>query len=390
MKAAFLTGPQTLELREVPDPAVPPDGLVLQVRACGVCGSDLRRWREGPPTGVAHLVQGHELAGVVTAVGPGAPRFQTGDALAVAPDIHCGTCWYCRHARFNLCTSLRLLGITPGLDGGFAEYVALDGEVLRHGIVHRLPEGLGFHAGGLAETLSSVLASHHQCGTSLGETVVVMGAGPIGCLHTVIARARGAAVLVAEPNPFRRLGAERFRPDAIIDVTRTDVVSEVLRLTGGLGADVVICANPVAATQTQAVELARRGGRIVLFGGLPKTSPLVTLNANRIHYGEQQVLGSFSYHPSFHEEALRTLARGVVNVADFVTHTRPLSRIAEAFAIAASGEALKVMVEPDRPPAETPTSLPDAATLDRITATYLDEQLRNLPPRPRPSDPPLP
>jgi hypothetical protein len=99
------------------------------------------------------------------------------------------------------------------------------------------------------------------------------------------------------------------------------------------------------------------------------------------------VIGAFSYHPSFHEEALRSLARGVVNVADFVTHTRPLSRIAEAFAIAASGEALKVMVEPDRP-AETPGSRPDAAALDRITATYLDEQLRNLPPRPRPSDPP--
>jgi len=379
MKSAFLIGPQTIELRDVPAHAVPADGLLLEVRACGICGSDLRRWREGPPAGVAHLVQGHELAGVVVEAGPQSLRFKPGDRLAVAPDIHCGGCWYCRRSRFNLCISLTLLGITPGLNGGFADYVALDGNVLRNGIVHRLPDGLGFHAGGLAETLSSVLASHHQCQTTLGETVVVMGAGPIGCLHIVIARARGAAVIVAEPNPIRRQGAERFSPLAIIDVTQADVVAEVKRLTGGLGADVVICANPVASTQTQAVEIARRGGRIVLFGGLPKASPLVSLNANRIQYGEQQVIGAFSYHPSFHEEAVRTLERRVVQPEDFVTHTRPLSQVAEAFRIAASGEALKVMVEPDR--------FPDAAALDHITAAHLENQLSGQPGSGNPAPP---
>jgi L-iditol 2-dehydrogenase len=154
-------------------------------------------------------------------------------------------------------------------------------------------------------------------------------------------------VIIAEPNPVRRRGAEQFAPDAIIDVTQQDVVAEVKRLTDGLGADVVICANPVAATQTQAVEMARRGGRVVLFGGLPKSNPMVSLNANLIHYGEQSVVGAFSYHPSFHEEALRTLARKVVRAEQFITHARPLSQVAEAFQIAASGDALKVMVQPD-------------------------------------------
>jgi L-iditol 2-dehydrogenase len=347
MKSAFLTGPKTIELRETPEPVVPPDGLVLEMRACGVCGSDLRRWQEGPPAGTPHLVQGHELAGIVREVGPQVTQFRKGDRLAVAPDIHCGACYYCRRGRFNLCTNLRLLGITPGLEGGFAERVLLSGDLLRNGIVHRMPDNLSFPEGALAETLSSVLASHHQCQTSLGETVVVMGAGPVGCLHVVVAKARGARVIVAEPNPVRRQGAEKFAPDAVIDVTRQDVVAEVKRLTDGLGADIVICANPVAATQTQAVEMARRAGRIVLFGGLPKTNPMVSLNANLIHYGELRVLGAFSYHPSFHEEALRTLARKVVKAEQFITHTRPLSQVAEAFRIAASGDALKVMVQPD-------------------------------------------
>jgi L-iditol 2-dehydrogenase len=347
MIAAHLIAPQTIELRDVPPPACPADGLVLEMRACGICGSDLRRWREGPPSGTPHLIQGHELAGVVIEAGPRVTRFKLGDRLAVAPDIHCGVCWYCRRGLFNLCPELKLLGITPGLDGGFAERVVLDEVLLRNGIVHPIPDGLSWHEGALAETLSSVLASHEKCGTSLGETVVVLGAGPIGCLHVVIAKARGAAVVVAEPNPLRRSGAEKFGPDATLDPSQQDVVAEVKRLTGGLGADVVICANPVASTQTQAVEIARRGGRIVLFGGLPKADPMVRLNANLIHYGEQVLMGAFSYHPRFHEQALEVLRRKVVRAEHFVTHTRPLSRIAEAFAIAASGEALKVMVEPD-------------------------------------------
>ncbi len=347
MKAAHLIAPQTIELRDVPPPACPTDGLVLAMRACGICGSDLRRWREGPPSGVPQLIQGHELAGVVIEVGPRVERFKAGDRLAVAPDIHCGVCWYCRRGLFNLCPDLRLLGITPGLNGGFAERVVLEGELLRNGIVHRMPEGLGWHEGALAETVSSVLACHERCGTSLGETVAVLGAGPIGCLHIVIAKARGARVLVSEPNAARRKAVEQFGPDEVVDPSRQDAVSEVRRWTGGLGADVVICANPVASTQTQAVEMARRGGRIVLFGGLPKADPMVRLNANLIHYGEQVVMGAFSYHPRFHEEALETLRRKVVRVEHFVTHTRPLSRIAEAFAIAAAGEALKVVVEPD-------------------------------------------
>lgn len=346
MKFACLTGPKTIELREKPEPQAPPGGLVLRVEACGICGSDLRRWQEGPPAGASHLVPGHELAGTVIEAGTGMERFKVGDRLAVAPDIHCGSCWYCRRGKFNLCTDLRLLGITPGYDGGFAEKVVLSSETLSNGIVHRMPEGLSFAEGGLAETLSSVLASHDHCGVSLGETVVVLGSGPIGCLHIVLAHARGARVIVAEPNPIRRRISAQFSPEAIIDVTTQDIVAEVKRLTEDLGADVAICANPVGSTQTQAVEMTRRGGRIVLFGGLPKATPMVSLNSNLIHYGEKVVLGAFSYHPSYHEEALRTLARKTVQAEKFITHTRPLTAIGEAFQIAASGEALKVMVVP--------------------------------------------
>jgi len=139
---------------------------------------------------------------------------------------------------------------------------------------------------------------------------------------------------------------QQFQPDAIIDPFDQDLAACVREATHGLGASIVVCANPVAATQTQAVEIVRKGGRVVLFGGLPKAEPMVSLNANRIHYGEIQVVGAFSYHPSFHELALDLLSRHALPADLLITHTFSLERIAEAFEAAVSGSALKVIVEP--------------------------------------------
>jgi L-iditol 2-dehydrogenase len=345
VKAAVLVGAGRFEMRELAEPTVPPDGLLMAVKACGICGSDLRRWKEGPPQGVSDMTPGHEAAGVVLEVGKAVDGgYRPGDRLAIAPDVHCGQCYYCRRGMYNLCDDLHLVGISPGYPGGFAEKMVLTGEILRNGIVHHLPHGLPFIEGALAEPCSSVLAAHDKAGTSLQDTVVVMGAGPIGCLHVVIAKARGAAVIVSEPSETRREMATRFEPDLLVDPSNEDLAARVRGLTNGRGADIVICANPVAASQAQAVQTVRKAGRVVLFGGLPKADPLTTLDANRIHYGEIQVVGAFSYHPSFHALALEVLSRGLVPVQHLVTHTLPLDEIDRAFQLASSGESLKVMV----------------------------------------------
>jgi len=347
MKSAFLVGPRTLEVRDVPEPVAPPDGIVLAVKACGVCGSDLRRWREGPPPGAGDIVPGHEIGGVVTAVGSqvaAGGRYAVGDRLAVAPDIHCGECYYCQRGKYNLCDELHFLGVNEGYPGGFAEQVLLTAEVLDLGVVHRLPDDLSYVEGALAEPCSSVLASHEDAGTSLDDTVVVIGAGPIGCIHIAVARARGARVIVSQRSARRREMARAFGPVAVIDPTTEDVVVRVRELTGGTGADTVICANPVAETQAQAVEMVRKGGRVVLFGGLPKANPMVTVDANRIHYGEIAFVGSFSYHPSYHELALDAIGRKLIPSDLLITHTLPLAEVDRAFDIASSGQGLKVMV----------------------------------------------
>jgi len=344
MKAAYLTGPRTVELRDVPEPAAPAGGLVLAVKACGICGSDLRRWKEGPPPGVDGVVPGHEVGGIVVEAGKGLTRFAVGDHLAIAPDVHCGRCYYCRRGLYNLCDRLRFVGIHPEFPGGLTEKLVLFEEVLVNGIVHRMPEGMSFAAGSLAEPSCSVIACHDRAGTRLGDAVVVMGAGPIGCLHVVIAKARGASVVVSEPSAMRRMLAEKFAPLAVIDPAQEDLPARVLDLTNGVGADIVICANPVAQTQTQAVEIVRKRGKVILFGGLPKANPLVTLDSNRIHYGEIEVCGSFSYHPTVHETALDLIHRKIIPADQLVTHMFPLKEVGKAFETAAAGAALKVVV----------------------------------------------
>ena len=345
MKAAFLKSSRTLELRDVPEPNVPDDGIVIEVKACGICGSDIRRWKEGPPPGSKGVIPGHEAAGVVIETGLSCSGFEAGDFVAIAPDIHCGDCYYCRKELYNLCDNLKFLGITPGFPGGFAERMALTEKILTNGIVNKMPDGLSFEHAAVSELCCSVLATHEKAGTGKNDTVVVIGAGPAGCLHVSVARQRGARVCVLEISETRRRMVEKFGPDLVLDTSSGDIVGEIKQFTGGVGADIVVCANPVAQTQRLGVEMVRKGGRVVLFGGLPKANPMTTLDSNLIHYGEIQVVGAFSYHPRFHKLALSLLADGKLSAASLITHTFELENINEAYDTAASGEALKVIIK---------------------------------------------
>ena len=344
MKAAFLVGKRKLDIQSVDDPKPNTGDIVVTVKACGVCGSDLRRWKEGPPEG--DVVPGHEISGVVEAIGSDVANFAVGDRVAIAPDIHCGECYYCRRGLYNLCDKLHFLGITPGYLGGFAEKILIMEEVLVNGVIHKMPDTLSFDHAALSEPCSSVLACHDRIHTSIDDVVVVIGAGPISCIHTAVAHARGARVIISEPSDIRRKLVEVFAPELIINPFEEDMDAIVRGMTDGRGADIVICANPVPATQTQAVEIARKRGRIILFGGLQKANHMVSLDGNKIHYEEIEVIGSFSYHPSYHALALEALQRNIIPGNKLITVSYGLEEVNEAFKTAAGGEALKVIVNP--------------------------------------------
>ena len=343
MKAAVFEGIEKITVRDLPDPRAERGSIVVRVEACSLCGSDIRNFHSGLRGGITSQVMGHEIAGIVSEVGTGVERFRIGDRVAIAPDVSCGTCFYCKRGWVNLCVDHRMLG--THWPGGFAQYIHLPDVVLEHGMVHSMPEGLSFDHAALAEPASSVLAAQENAAVGLGDTVLVIGDGPVGCLHLEVARARGASTVIMV-GLGRLAQVAPFKPDALIDAAREDPVEEVKRMTGGLGADVAIVATPVAKTQAQGVECVRKRGKVVFFGGLPKTNPATTLDGNLIHYNEISVIGAFSYPAWMHRKALDVIRSGKIDASKYFNKTVGLDGILEGLREAESGRALKVLVKP--------------------------------------------
>lgn len=335
-----------MTVRDIPLAPCGPDDIVIKVHGCGICGSDVRNYRAGlrkNANNIESQVMGHEFTGLVSETGTNVTRYKVGDAIAAAPDVSCGHCWYCRRGLVNICDNHRMLGVD--WPGGFAEYVHIPGEVIERGMIHHIPEGVSLDDAAMSEPASSVIAAQENAGIGLGDTVLVIGDGPIGCLHVEIARARGSS-RVFMSGVTRLKEAESFSPDLLMDGAKDDVVKMVKDATGGLGVDFAICANPVASTQEQAVQAVRKRGTVILFGGLPKDKPMTSLDSNRIHYGEIKVVGAFSYPAVIHQKALLAIRDGFITPSKYITLTLPLDRTGEGFEAAVAGKALKVLIKP--------------------------------------------
>jgi len=318
MKAAVFEGIEKIVVREVPIPRCEEDGMLVRVEACCICGGDIRNFHNGLRYGVEKQIMGHEIAGVVEEVGSKVKRFKVGDKVAIGPDVSCGECYYCKRGLVNLCLNHKMLG--TNWPGGFAQYIYLPAEVLSRGFVEHIPEGLSFEEAAMAEPASSVVACQEYINVKLGDTVVILGDGPIGCLHIEVARARGASKVIIS-GCSRLHFAAQFNPDYMINITDQDPVEEVLKITDGLGADVAICAAPVTSIQEQAIEMVRNRGKVVLFGGVPKSQQMTMLNSNLIHYNEISVIGSFSYPATGLKDAIDLIAQGKISAKKYVTKT---------------------------------------------------------------------
>ncbi|MEU6131920.1 zinc-dependent dehydrogenase [Saccharopolyspora sp. NPDC047091] len=345
MKVARFYAPGDIRIEQAPEPEPGPGELKLRVRNCSTCGTDLKIMRHGHHHIDPPRVIGHEIAGEVVGIGDGARGFAEGDRVQVIAAIPCGECGYCKRGRQTVCPNQRSMGYH--FDGGFAEFLTVPEQVLRVDGVNRLPGEVDFAAASVAEPLACVLNGQELAGVGPGDVVVVVGSGPIGCLHTRLARARGAAaVYLVELNAARlEQAAELVHPDAAILASATDPVAEVLRLTGGVGADVVITAAASGEAQEQALRMAARGGRISFFGGLPKDSPIIDCDSNAVHYRELTIVGANGSTPEHNRRALRLIASGEVPVHDLITHRLPLDGVLEAIRTVSTGTAIKVTIE---------------------------------------------
>ncbi len=318
--------------------------MLIRVHNCSTCGTDVKIFKFGHHHIRPPRVMGHEIAGEV--VDGGDTGWRAGERVQVIAAIPCGRCAECRRGRMTVCPNQESMGYH--YDGGFAEYMLVPAKVLAVDGLNRIPQGIGYAEASVAEPLACVLNGQNLARVGEGDDVVVMGAGPIGCLHVRLARARGAGrVFLVDLNRERLdLSADRVRPDATIYGADTDVVDEVRKLTDGRGADVVITAAASKAAQEQAFALCARQARISFFGGLPKDDPVIRVDSNVVHYQELTIVGANGSSPAHNRQALDLIASGAVPVADLITHRLPVTAALDAFDIVARGEAIKVTIEP--------------------------------------------
>ena len=344
MQALVYRGPNNLRVEDRPLPEPGPGEAVLRVGACGICGTDLRIAAGGhrayPPGTVR--TPGHEVAGTILAVGEGI-GLQEGRPAFVAPNIGCGRCAQCRAGRVNLCVRPEAVGIS--MDGGLADQLLLPANLVAQGNVLRVPEAADLRAVALAEPLACVLRGSEACDIKAGDLVVIVGAGPVGLMHLLVARlAEPSAVIVSQrSNERRRLALEYGADEA---VGPDDLAATVMDVSGGRGADVVIVAAPAAEAQRQALEIAAPAARINFFGGLPRDSSVVELDTNLIHYKELVVTGTTANTTEDCRRALELILSGSIDTAALISRSYRLAEADEALAAAGSGEALKVVIEP--------------------------------------------
>lgn len=344
MKAAVLSAPNQIACATVAEPALNKGDMLVKVRAATLCGTDLRIYRGKKTAGIRYpSIPGHEFAGEVLESG-GNDQFHTGQRVTVCPAYPCGTCPACLSDAENLCSNLQAMGYQ--LEGAFADYVVVPARGVRSGHVLSLPDHLSYEDAAMAEPLACVINGQQQVNIQKGDTVVVLGAGPIGLLHVKLARHAGAGkIIVSQRSAFRRDAAMLAGADVAIDPGQEDVTARVRQETAGRGADVVICAIGVAALANDALHMVRPRGRVNLFAGFSK-GEMAALDVNALHYNEVFVSGAFGLTRKQFAQALHLISEGHVDVKPLISHRFALEQIGEAFEVAEQGHAIKVAITP--------------------------------------------
>jgi L-iditol 2-dehydrogenase len=345
MKAAIFHGPDDLRVAELPRPTIGENELLVQTAACAVCGSDLRTYRFGARNITPPVILGHEISGTIVQAGRAVTGYVVGQRVAVAPAVPCGECAFCQRGIETMCERLRSIGYE--FNGGLAEFVAVPATAVRAGCVNPIPENLSFVEAALAEPLACVINAQEIVNVGPHDTVAILGAGPIGCLHANLARVRGVRrIILADLRPERLRLAGAFGADVLIDASAEDVGERVFAETDGLGASVVIIAAPSHRAQEQGVAMAAKRGRVNLFAGLPKTDPFIQLDANLVHYRELSIVGSYGSRPVHNRLALELLASGCIRASALIGLVLPLDRVLDGLTAVEQGTVLKVVVCP--------------------------------------------
>ena len=342
MKAIRLLGKENIQIQEIPVPEIGEEEMLIKVKAASICGTDVRMFKNGYK-GVSEdnpLTLGHEFAGDIAKIGKNVRHYHVGQKVSVAPNFGCGTCNQCVSGRTHLCSDLHAFGVT--MDGGFAEYVRIPAAAISQGNVTPLDEDISYQAAALVEPLSCVYNGQLLLGAEKGSDVLVIGMGPIGIMHIMVARVFGAGkIFVNDLDHDRLMKAKELFPE--VTVIEGDVM-EGLRAKGMEGVDVCIIAAPAGAAQSASLTYMNMNGKILFFGGLPGGRENITINSNLIHYKQLTIQGCTKQSISEYRLCAKLVNDGVIDLEKILSDTYTPEQFHEAMGRAASAKGLKHVI----------------------------------------------
>jgi L-iditol 2-dehydrogenase len=346
MQAAVYRGVSDVRLETVAVPKIGPKEILLKVHTCGVCGTDLKKIATGSHS--APRIFGHETSGMVAAVGADVTRFQPGDRVVVFHHIPCGECFYCQHKTFAQCSTYKKVGCTAGFEpsgGGFAEYVRVMDWIVEQGTV-RIPQGVSYEQACFVEPVNTCMKGIEALNLQKGETVQVIGQGPIGIILTVLAQKAGASVITSDLYPERLKIAESLGIKDTVNASKVDVVKAIRERTEGRGADAVILAVGGNSLIRTAMDVARPGGRILLFAQTQHGEAIVDPAA--ICVDEKTLVGSYSASVDLQEASVRFVMNREMDLERLISHRFPLQESAQALDLAAHPQpaSMKIVIQP--------------------------------------------
>ncbi len=339
-------GVNDVRLEEVPVPEIGAGEILVRVHTCGICGTDLQKISTGSHS--APRIFGHETSGVVAKVGEGVRKFSVGERVVVFHHIPCGECYYCRHKTFAQCATYKKVGCTAGFEpsgGGFAEYVRVMDWIVEKGAV-RIPDGISFEQASFVEPVNTCIKGIETLGLQAGETVLVIGQGPIGLILATLAKRAGARVITSDLHPARLTIAQGFGLNLTIDASKADAGEIVPGMTEGRGADAVILAVGGSGLIRPAMDATRPGGRVLLFAQTVRGEAMIDPAAVCVE--EKALLGSYSASVELQDESVQFVMNREMDLERLISHRFPLQSSVEALTLAAhpQPDSMKIVIQP--------------------------------------------
>lgn len=343
MKAVRYYGIGDIRVESIEIPTITSQEILVKVNACAVCGSDMKAYVSGNPRIKPPRTMGHEFAGVITEVGSNVDCYNIGDRVVMATSISCGECYYCKRGFRNLCSNLAPMGFS--YDGGMAEYVVIPERAIKNGHLVKVPVGIDPDVAALAEPVSCAVNCLENCSITEGDIVVVVGAGPMGIINALVAKANKASkVIVSELNSERLKQCEVFGFYRLIDSSKESLYDVVMSETDGYGADIVIVAAPAATPQEDALRIVRKRGTVALFASLPIGKNILNIDSRLVHYNEIRIVGSSDSTSDHVKKAVEFLGQTGFPGESLITHKLSFESIHKAFELMKSGESLRVLL----------------------------------------------